>query len=451
MDWEGHIANPAMKYFVRLPRNTVFPAQVTLQSSEPRLYFDLPSEAGPDGPRKSITIPDASSKGVFYVSIFPDRDTSDEQHMLTIQYADDSGNDQTEVVDIHVVDQDVDRPSVFNVTVDFAQDKTGFFDDAPARETIRRAANDWAYFIDEMNLDEVPSGQELTWIWEASGFESGRTVTNTNSYTGFLLYAYGIGTDGLKSGGEPSYHGDYQSAGGVDLPIKRSGGIEIETRGNFNTLGWLVPAQEDDWWRATNLGNVVNDLYSIAHHEMGHSLIFNPNHSGFTQLKTVGYAEDADVIAYHGTSPMIDRFDHLPGAVDRSSGRGAYGNEYHGDVPHGRWLVTKLDLLIAQAVGYALRETSPFAPLSVVNRELPDGTVTTPFSDAVSASGGIPPYHWTLEEGKLPDGLSLDPFTGTVSGTPTESGTFELTLRVREYSEWGLGITLAVTLTIRQA
>ena len=84
--------------------------------------------------------------------------------------------------------------------MDFAQDKTGFFDDAPARETIRRAANDWAYFIDEMNLDEVPAGQELTWIWEASGFESGRTVTNTNSYTGFLLYAYGIGTDELKSG-----------------------------------------------------------------------------------------------------------------------------------------------------------------------------------------------------------------------------------------------------------
>ena len=234
------------------------------------------------------------------------------------------------------------------------------------------------------------------------------------------------------------------------MPIKRSGGIEIETRGNFNTLGWLVPAQEDDWWRATNLGNVVNDLYSIAHHEMGHSLIFNPNRSGFAQLKTVGHAEAADVVAYHGTAPMIDGFDHLPGAVDRSSGRGAYGNEYHGDVPHGRWLVTKLDLLTAQAVGYALRETSPLAPLSVVNRELSDGTLTTPFSDAVSASGGIPPHHWTLEEGKLPDGLSLDPFTGTVSGTPTESGTFELTLRVREYSEWGRGITLAVTLTIRQ-
>ena len=295
MDWEGHIANPGLKYFVKLPRNTMFPARVMLSSPEPRLYFDLPSETGPNGPRKSIALPDASSRGAFHISIFPDRDTYDEQYTLKIQYADDRGDERTELIDIYVVDQDIDRPNVFNITVDFSQDKLGLFDDAAARETIRQAADDWAYFIGDINLGEVSAGKERTWIWDpmGTGFNSGRTVTNRDGYTGFLLYAYGVETDELRSGGDPSYYGDYQSIDGIDLPLKRSGGIAIETRGNYNTLGWIVSAPDDGWWKATNLRHVQNDLYSVARHEVGHSLIFNPIHDGFAKLKTIGYAEDA--------------------------------------------------------------------------------------------------------------------------------------------------------------
>lgn len=50
-------------------------------------------------------------------------------------------------------------------------------------------------------------------------------------------------------------------------------------QGNYNTLGWLVTLADRDWWQATNHGAVKNDLYSIAHHEIGHALIFNPNNS----------------------------------------------------------------------------------------------------------------------------------------------------------------------------
>src|SRR5207247_1984736 len=38
-----------------------------------------------------------------------------------------------------------------------------------------------------------------------------------------------------------------------------------------------------------------------------------------------------------------------------------------------------------------------------------------------SASGGTPPYTFTVFNGKLPDGLSLDSSSGVLSGTPLAS------------------------------
>lgn len=45
-----------------------------------------------------------------------------------------------------------------------------------------------------------------------------------------------------------------------------------------------------------------------------------------------------------------------------------------------------------------------------------------------SASGGVAPYQWSVSAGALPPGLVLN--DGTVSGTPTSSGTYPFTLEV---------------------
>ncbi len=50
-------------------------------------------------------------------------------------------------------------------------------------------------------------------------------------------------------------------------------------------------------------------------------------------------------------------------------------------------------------------------------------------------TGGIGPYTYSLLSGTLPDGLSLDPATGIVSGTPTESGFFSYVLEVTDSSD----------------
>ena len=73
-------------------------------------------------------------------------------------------------------------------------------------------------------------------------------------------------------------------------------------------------------------------------------------------------------------------------------------------------------------------------------QSLANGTVGTPYSQTIARTGGTPPFQWSVYDGPIitgwrvggavPDGLTLDPSTGTISGTPTGGGTwyFEATV-----------------------
>ena len=59
------------------------------------------------------------------------------------------------------------------------------------------------------------------------------------------------------------------------------------------------------------------------------------------------------------------------------------------------------------------------APLKITTSTLPDGVVGTPYKQTtLQASGGTAPLKWSVTPG-LPNSLTLDAATGTVSGTPT--------------------------------
>ncbi|MDC1141733.1 Ig domain-containing protein, partial [Planctomycetota bacterium] len=53
---------------------------------------------------------------------------------------------------------------------------------------------------------------------------------------------------------------------------------------------------------------------------------------------------------------------------------------------------------------------------------LPSGQVGSPYSQTFTASNGPAPYTWALSSGTLPSGLSFNPVTATLSGTPTGDG-----------------------------
>ncbi|MGY3909028.1 Ig domain-containing protein, partial [Aeromonas bestiarum] len=59
---------------------------------------------------------------------------------------------------------------------------------------------------------------------------------------------------------------------------------------------------------------------------------------------------------------------------------------------------------------------------------LSNGTVGTSYSATLTASGGTAPYTYAITAGSLPAGLSLNTSTGAISGTPSASGTSNLTV-----------------------
>ena len=66
---------------------------------------------------------------------------------------------------------------------------------------------------------------------------------------------------------------------------------------------------------------------------------------------------------------------------------------------------------------------------------LPYGNVGTSYSQALTATGGSGALNWVLTTGSLlPPGLTLNPTTGVISGTPTGSGYFTFKLTVSDGS-----------------
>jgi uncharacterized membrane protein len=70
--------------------------------------------------------------------------------------------------------------------------------------------------------------------------------------------------------------------------------------------------------------------------------------------------------------------------------------------------------------------------LTVTTTNLPAGMVGEAYSATLEATGGAAPYTWSVSADSLPAGLSLNPATGKISGTPTEEGTANFTVKVTD-------------------
>ncbi len=70
-------------------------------------------------------------------------------------------------------------------------------------------------------------------------------------------------------------------------------------------------------------------------------------------------------------------------------------------------------------------------PPTISTTTLPAATVGVAYSQALTATGGTPPYTWSRVSGTLPAGLTLSA-GGVISGTPTTQGTSTFTVRVTD-------------------
>jgi hypothetical protein len=70
--------------------------------------------------------------------------------------------------------------------------------------------------------------------------------------------------------------------------------------------------------------------------------------------------------------------------------------------------------------------------ISITTASLPNGQVDVAYSTTLEASGGSVPYTWEVTSGALPGGVSLNLNSGSLSGTPSDFGTFDMIIQVTD-------------------
>jgi len=356
---------------------------------------------------------------------------------------------------------DLPKTSPYTINLDFSQDTTGFFSEASdearqRREVFRTAAMDWSHLIAEMGFDRVPANRESTSLINNSRKDNQEkhTVNNAYSFDGFLLYVKGsparVDPNSLGGATGELTHTKNGRRTGLNL----SGEVLVE--GVHRAKEFITDLSDESWWRIEYSASSMIDLYSLALHEIGHALFAGTKYENFEKwfaqppidraafrdfndemLPDDGLkyyvARAWDPTDYQANSVLIDSKFHLSADVDRESMRGAFG-AIRGIMPHHRWLLTKLDLLLLKVTGYSLKPESAREFPLWERATLPAGTRGISYDYAFAVAGGIPEYYFDVEEGRLPRGMALDSYTGKISGTPQESGQFHLVVRFRDSS-----------------
>lgn len=83
--------------------------------------------------------------------------------------------------------------------------------------------------------------------------------------------------------------------------------------------------------------------------------------------------------------------------------------------------------------------------LEITTTTLPNGTVGTPYSQSVSATGGSSPYTFNVSAGALPANLTIST-SGLISGTPTGAGVSNFTAMVVDDASDNDTQTLSITI-----
>ncbi|MBT2290110.1 carbohydrate-binding protein [Paenibacillus albidus] len=438
VDWQGYLANPYIKLTVKPPANAVYPLTVTLQAEgSSRLMMDLPSTLSANGATKTLKFANAAESKSFLLEIAPDRvgdAGSMENYTLSLQIRENNGNTRTQTIPIRVLDQDDNIDSTFPLVFDYRYDTVNhYFDDPGIRGAAERAIKDYFYFLDLPSFDTVPAGDEVN-IVPNDNFNGNTTVSNNAPFKGEWIFLRGI--NGPYSTGWSSNNGKYHKINGVNAPgnLHRSLGAALDFYENTNVF---TSINDDDWYK-TDLSQVT-DVYGLIMHEFGHGFGYSDSWPGMVAYYNSNGTNDPEVIAYQGHAVKLDNSYHIPGdqaSWDRISGQSGGWNHLF---PTRRWLPTKLSLLIAENAGWKLNKNlTPFLAPSITTSVIPNGTQGKSYAAQLTAKGGVPFYDWTLESGSLPPGLSLNRFTGAISGTVvsgTPQSTYNFTVKLRDYDE----------------
>jgi hypothetical protein len=90
----------------------------------------------------------------------------------------------------------------------------------------------------------------------------------------------------------------------------------------------------------------------------------------------------------------------------------------------------------------------PVVTVTTTTSQLPIGAQHRPYSDTLAALGGKRPLTWKVTAGRLPTGLTLDPSTATISGTPAGYGRSVFTVTATDSSTPAVSASANLALTV---
>ena len=148
----------------------------------------------------------------------------------------------------------------------------------------------------------------------------------------------------------------------------------------------------------------------------------------------VGVPYTEELHASGGSEPYIwsvEDGDQLPGNLTLDSGGQIWGTPT--DAGNFTFILEVADAessTSSQELTVRVREAE--AALGIATRSMREGKAGEEYEAALEATGGEPPYRWSITSGALPYGTSLDSETGTISGTPKEEAEFTFTVAVTD-------------------
>lgn len=230
------------------------------------------------------------------------------------------------------------------------------------------------------------------------------------------------------------------------LALTAIGGSAQVTAVALDASGNELPEVTVTWWSsATGVASVGAEgiVTAVAN---GQATI-TASAGTVTRAAAVTVAQEAATIS---VTPPADTLTATGQALPLSGTiLDANGNEVEGAL--ATWssadttVVTVDDAGVVTAVGAgsttvlatsgAAAGSATVAVLGITTVALVEGVRGAPYDQALAATGGAGSYAWSLATGSLPSGLSLDPGTGVIGGTPTVSGGETFTVRATRGSK----------------
>ncbi len=242
------------------------------------------------------------------------------------------------------------------------------------------------------------------WLWAGTGNVNGAQIWRSANGTDWNLYFNYDGQPLLENATAINHFFDYNGLL-YWFGVNATEGAHIARRHDDILHTFFIGGLGDNnnIWFSDNTVISGSFLYFGTRNDTtGGELWYTANFQNFTQIGQSGFGNIDNFAIYALTFK-----DYL--YIGLSTGNGAKGAEIW------RQMLT--------------------ANILIKTEEIADGQQNSSYLQQLEANGGKEPYSWSLAEGSsLPKGLSLNSQTGEISGTPEESGDFQVKIFVNDSS-----------------